>query len=501
MAEKMKILLAASEVVPFAKTGGLADVAGALPKALTALGHDVRVILPKYKAVDDKKFSLKTVIEKMDVPVGEMLYACKVKSSVIPNTSIPVYFIEENSFFNRDELYRTKAGDFPDNLERFTLYSRGVLELVKRLNWQPDVIHCNDWQTALIPTYIKTLYWTDPFYKDIATIFTIHNLAYQGVFHRESLRVTGLGWDVFTPDKLEFWGQINLMKAGLVYSDILNTVSQQYSKEIQTGDEYGRGLEGVLKYRSNDLFGIVNGIDYEEWSPSVDTVLAPNHYSASSISKKAVIKKMLTEKVGLPFQEKVPVLGLISRLDDQKGLDLIAAITKDLMKLDLQLVILGTGEQKYHDLFTQLKKDYPAKAGVTLGFFNDLAHFIYGGSDFFLMPSRFEPCGLGQLISLSYGTIPIVRKTGGLADTITEFNPKTGKGNGFVFSEYDPKALLATVQRGLAVYKNASQWTSLVKAAMQNDFSWKVSAQKYADLYQKAINKRRHPQAAPKHDK
>jgi starch synthase len=484
----MKILISASEVVPFAKTGGLADVAGSLPKAFLSLGHDIRVILPKYKSVDEKKFNLKKVAD-ISVNIKDKETKGAIFKTFLPGTKVIVYLVGNDDYYNRDNLYRDKDKDYEDNVERFTFYSKAVLELLKEIEWQPDVIHCNDWQTGLIPLYLKTIYKDDAFYNKIATIFTIHNLAYQGVFPKDAIEIAGLPWDVFVPEGVEFWGNVNFMKAGLVYSDILNTVSERYSLEIQTADDFGRGLEGVLRYRRDDLYGIINGVDYDEWNPEKDELITTN-YSLATIRLKSKNKEALIKENGLPFVKNIPLIGLISRFDDQKGLNIIAEVIEDIMNLDIKFILLGTGDKKYHNMFEDIKKRYPEKIGLNLKFDNKLAHMIYASSDFFLMPSRFEPCGLGQLISFKYGTIPIVRATGGLYDTVEDFDANTNKGTGFVFSGYTGKDLLQTIKRALEVYGNKKSYAKLIINAMTQDFSWENSAKKYINLFQKAIEKK-----------
>lgn len=480
MNKNLKILFAVSEAVPFAKTGGLADVAGALPKALFNLGCEVKAVMPKYKIIDDKKYNLKKVA---DLPGGGVL-----KYTVLQNSAIGFYFIENDAYFNRNELYSTKGGDYPDNAERFIYFNKSVLEMLKIIEFKPDCIHCNDWQTGLIPVYLKLLREKDGFYKNIGLLLTIHNMAYQGIFPKETMDLSGLPWDLFTMDKLEYWDHLNFMKAGLVYADVINTVSETYSKEIQSSSEFGMGLEGVLENRGNDVYGIINGVDYDEWSPVSDKEI-PINYDLISIGKKIELKKTLLIKSDMPFDTDVAAIGMISRLADQKGFDILAGIIEELVNLKLQLVILGTGDAAYHNLLEKLEEKYPHKVSINLKFDNKLAHLIYAGSDLFLMPSRYEPCGLGQLISFKYGTVPIVRATGGLADTVKNYNPKTGTGNGFVFSEYSSKLLLATVKNAIEIFKNKRIWAKLIINGMNMDFSWNTSAKKYVDLYQKAIIK------------
>ncbi len=490
---KLKILMVTPEAVPFAKTGGLADVAGALPKALSKLGHQVRVILPKYKMVDEVAFKLQEVdADFPEIRLGEKKGKIRLSSCQLSDSEIEYLFLVNDDYYNRDELYRDKntGFDYIDNDERFILFCRGTLEVLKALDWRPDIIHGNDWQSALIPAYLKTIYAGDPFFGGTATVFSVHNIAYQGNFHKDSFTKVGVAKDLFYPTSpFEFWGNVNFLKIGISYADILSTVSERYAVEIQSSSEFGFGLEGVLRTRNLDLHGIVNGIDYEEWSPEKDKLI-PFHYSREDISGKAKNKKALLEKCNLPKTRKnVPLIGIISRLADQKGFDILAQASDQLLSLDLQMVILGTGDEKYHKLFRKMAKRYPRKISVNLRFDNALAHLIEAGADMFLMPSRYEPCGLNQLYSLKYGTVPVVRETGGLADTIQDYHPDTGEGTGFVFKSYDSDELLEGIKRAVQIYQNKELWTQLMKNGMQKDFSWETSAKKYEALYRKALEK------------
>lgn len=450
----MKVLLCSSEVVPYAKTGGLADVAGSLPLYLKKLKVDIRVAMPKYSCVKAAGWQAK---------MGK---------------DILVYFVENKGYFARPNLYGTPAGDYQDNLDRFSFFCRAVLELLKKENFRPDLIHCNDWQSALIPVYLKTIYKDDPFFKDTKTIFTIHNMAYQGIFSKSEYPKIGISWEYFNIDGLEFYDQVNLMKGGLVFSDFITTVSPTYSKEIQT-PEFGCKLEGILSKRKNNLFGILNGIDYDEWNPQTDKELA-RKYSARLSTDKVYNKVALQKELGLPVNPDVPLLGVVGRLAGQKGFDILAEKIDEICSMDLQFVLLGTGEEMYRKIMQDIAKKYPGKTSINIKFDNTLAKKIYASSDMFLMPSRYEPCGLGQLISLRYGTIPVVRKTGGLADTITE-------DNGFVFEKYSSDELFRAIKRGLDAYKNRKEWQAMVKRAMEYDFSWGNSAKEYVKLYKKVI--------------
>lgn len=459
----MKIAICASEVVPFAKTGGLADVAGALPIALEHLGQEVVVIMPGYKAVQNVK----------NIKVSRL--NDKTSYSVI-GKNVKVYFIENDKYFNRDGLYGDKNGDHPDNLDRFSYYCKEGLNLLKEINFKPDVIHCHDWQAGLIPVYLKTTYCQDAFYKNIRTMFTIHNIGYQGLFPRQEFPKLGLDWSLFTMDTLEFYDKINILKGGLIFSDLITTVSSAYSKEIQT-KEFGFGLESILLKRKESVFGILNGLDYSVWDPATDKFIAKN-YSLKTAADKGKCKEDLQKASNLPVKKDIPLFGIVSRLAEQKGFDLIAADMDKICKMKLQLVILGTGDLKYHQLLEGIVKKYPKVISLSLKFDDCLAHKIYAGSDIFLMPSKYEPCGLGQLISLKYGTIPLVFRTGGLADTVN-------KDNGFIFDKYDAGVLLKTIKKSIEVFNDDKKWSGLMLKAMKCDFSWEESARKYIELYGK----------------
>jgi starch synthase len=484
---KRRVLLVASEAVPFVKTGGLADVAGALPRVLMKLGCEVALVLPKYKSISPEKFKLKLEIKGMTVPMGMGDMTADVLSTRLGATHGTVYFIQNDRYFDREGLYGTAEGDYPDNAERFAFFSRAVLEMLKALKWYPEVLHLNDWQAGLVSPYLKTLYKDDPQLGPIRSLFTIHNMAYQGLFPKYVLPMTGLGWEEFQHEKLEFYDQINYLKAGLVYSDALSTVSERYAQEIQT-DDFGHGLQGVLGTRADSLYGILNGIDYDEWNPATDKEI-PAQYTLKNHEKKAESKKKMAAELGLPFNPKIPVIGLVSRLVDQKGLDLIAEIIESFLALDLQFAVLGTGEPRYHTLLEDLQQKYPSKLAVALKFDQRLSKLFYAGSDMFLMPSRFEPCGLGQMIAMKYGTVPIVRKTGGLADTVENLSPDGKRGTGFTFDRYLGDELMFAVKRALGAFHQPKLWKELVQRAMKQDFSWDVSAVKYLELYGKILKK------------
>jgi len=455
----MKIVMCASEVVPFAKTGGLADVAGALPLALEKLNHEVIIIMPKYKSI-----------------------SCPGEYATL-GENIKVYFIENDAYFNRPGLYGEKAGDYPDNLDRFSFFSRKALDLLKKINYKPDCIHCHDWQTSLIPVYLKTIYKNKPFYKKIKTILTVHNIGYQGIFNKEEFPKLGLDWSLFNMEALEFYNKINILKGGIIFSDVINTVSPAYSQEMMT-KEQGFGLEGVLQKNKDKLFGILNGLDYDLWDPAKDNFIAKK-YSSDSLRDKMINKAALQKECKLPLKENIPIFGFVGRLAEQKGIDLIEQVVEKIYQLSIQLVILGTGDLKYHVLLEQIASKYPEQIRLYLKFDDPLAHRIYSGCDVFLMPSRYEPCGLGQMISFKYGTAVVARKTGGLADTVVNFNPLKDEGNGFVFQNPTHEGLLEAMLRAVLAYQDKKKWQALMLRCSQLDFSWQESAKRYIELYQK----------------
>jgi starch synthase len=488
--KKLKILIVAAEVAPFAKVGGLADVAGALPKSLKDLGHDVRVVMPCYKMIEDNpKYAVKDLISPFSVPIHEGYTEMASVRQTFIGEDIPVYLIAHDRWF-KDATESKKV--YSLSPEPYVFFDRSVIEFVSHLDpaWTPDIIHCNDWHTGLVPVYLQQFYTESPVWKNTAKVFTIHNLAYQGDFGYEMMAYAGLPDTLFTFDKLEFYGRMNFMKGGLIFSDMVNTVSKTYAHEIQT-PEYGCRLEGLLQYLDSEgrLTGIVNGIDYKEYDPAADSRI-PFPFDAENISGKAKCRRELQKECGLPNSDASAVIGIVSRLADQKGFDLIYEIAEKLMKMPVQLILLGTGDARYEQFFADLEKRFPKKVKANIGFDANLAQKIYAGCDMFLMPSRFEPCGLGQLMSLRYGTIPVVRATGGLADTIVPFHANTLKGNGFVFTDYSSDALIKTIEEAVSVYKQKDQWKALVHNAMISDFSWDNSAKRYVELYQTAQSSR-----------
>jgi starch synthase len=477
----MHIAFVASEGVPFSKTGGLADVVGALPRALATLGHQVSVYLPRYRQT--KLAESSTVVRSITVPFDDKYRF----ASVIAGGSqggIRFYFIEYPEFFDREALYGTPAGDYPDNAERFALFSRAVLEASKILG-VPNVFHCHDWQSALVPVLLRTVYAEDPAFSDAATVFTIHNMGYQGLFPPEVLPLLMLPWDLFTMSKMEFFGQVNFLKGALTYADFITTVSRKYSQEIQTA-EYGFGLEGVLRGRASTVTGILNGVDYDEWSPQTDKFIIA-HYSSEDLSGKAKCKQDLLATFGMAKADpKLPTIGIVSRFAAQKGFDLISQIMDRLAREEMIVVALGAGDKSYEEMFTRLNKQFPNKIAVKVAYDNAIAHKIEAGSDMFLMPSRYEPCGLNQIYSLKYGTVPIVRATGGLDDTIEPWDARTGKGTGFKFTEYNGESLLLTIKQALQAFRDQTSWQALMRNGMNKDFSWNASAREYVKVYEKA---------------
>jgi starch synthase len=480
----LKILVLAAEVVPFAKTGGLADVAGALPKALKELGHDVRVAMPGYGFIDREKFKLNTKVAQLAVPMNGATEQASILEGRIGET-VPVYFVNNSKYYDRDGIYM-----YNDDADRFVFFCRAAMEMVKALNWIPDILHCNDWHTAIIPNWLQTIYRDDPFFEKTIVVYTIHNLAYQGVFGRRVLEIAGIeNYQGMLPPALSSENQVNMMGRGIFFADVINTVSETYAQEILTPD-YGEGFDWLLKERRDRLYGILNGLDYEVNNPATDPHI-DQHYDLNDPELKLQNKLALQREAGLTPNAHTPLIGMISRLSDQKGFDLIGQVIEAMMaNLNFQFILLGTGAEYYHQLFSNIKQRYPDRAAVHLTFNSALAQKIYAGSDMFLMPSRFEPCGLGQLLALRYGSIPIVRETGGLKDTVTNFDPRTHNGNGFTFEKYDAMAMYTSIVRAVETYQYTDVWRTLIQRAMSADFSWKHSAAKYVELYRKAITNR-----------
>jgi starch synthase len=480
------VLLIGSEARPFAKTGGLADVLGALPPALARLGWDATAALPRYRGV-----AAGTVLDTFPVTVDG--YTRDVTFHETPMADgARALLIDCPDLYNRDSLYDVGGVDYADNARRFALLSRAALEFVARRGAGPDVVHAHDWQAGLAPVYLKTLYATHPVLGGTPNVFTIHNLAYQGLFEPDWLPRLDLPRSLFTMDQLEYWGKISLMKGGIVNADLITTVSPRYAEEIRT-PELGFGFDGLLRRRADDLVGILNGIDIREWDPSRDRFL-PTPYDARDLAGKADAKAAVLTRYGLPADARTrdrPLIGMISRMVDQKGFDLVAALTDELPRLDATFVVLGSGEVRYQDLWMHLATTHRDRIGAHVGFDEGLAHLIEGGADMFLMPSRFEPCGLNQMYSLRYGTVPIVRAVGGLADTVRDYSPRDPTSNGFVFHEYRPEVLLDALQRALTLFADRKRWRALQIAGMLVDHSWDVSAREYVRIYERAMAARR----------
>ena len=496
----LRILMASPEAVPFVKTGGLADVVGALPHSLAKMGHIVKVVMPLYSAIDQSKYKLHPV----KFPDGEHYinladtdHRLEALTTTDQESGVQFIFIRNDYYFDRDGIYLDKSTgeDFPDNDERYAFFARAVLELTEAIGFQPDILHLHDWQSAMIGGYLRTLYADEQFFENTRTIFTIHNIGYQGHFPKDTFLKLGLDKSYYTPGSpFEYWGHINYLKVGITTSDIITTVSETYAQEIQSSNEMGFGMEGILFYLRDSLFGVLNGVDYDIWSPEKDSLI-PFNFSINNVSNKQKNKQALLKMAGLDSGSlDKPLIGVISRLADQKGFDLIEQIADDLFALDIQMVLLGTGDSKYHALFEALEQMHHQKLKAFLAFDNKLAHLIEAGANMFLMPSLYEPCGLNQMYSLKYGTVPIVRKTGGLADTVIDFNENPDQGNGFVFEEYQPEKLMTAIQRALIAYNDQKIWQNIVLRGMRADHSWDASANKYEYIYKHALSQ-------PKSDK
>lgn len=475
----MKILMASSEVFPLAKTGGLADVVGSLSVALSRLAAEVALVMPAYRTILEGKSRIEDTGLEVEVSLGSRTEKGRVLKLRFQD-ALNCYLIRADQYFSRDGLYGTAQGDYPDNAERFTFFSKAVLDLARKTApW--EIIHCHDWQTALIPVIKKLQPDPCPEIAESKTVLTIHNLGYQGNFSPAEWELLNLDWKYFIPRYLEFYGNFSILKGGILFADALTTVSKKYAQEIRT-PEYGFGLDGVICERVNGLHGILNGADYGEWNPKSDSYIKKK-YTPRDLRGKAICKKDLQASYSLPLNGSVPLIGMATRLIDQKGLDILEEVVEELLELDLQMVILGSGEERYQELFARLPTSHPEKIGVRISYDHPLAHKTEAGADLFLMPSKYEPCGLSQIYSLKYGTIPIVRATGGLDDTVEDYNPLTGAGNGFKFRSYSGPALLETVKRALAVYNHKKAWRKLIENAMACDFSWKRSAADYLSLY------------------
>ncbi len=484
----MRILMVTPEANPFARSGGLAEVIASLAAALSGLGHEVKVVMPLYRQVREAGHPFSFTGHTLSIPLSWKALPAEIYQTEL-NSRLTYYLISQDALFNREGLYGTEYGDFEDNAERFIFFSRAVVEMMEALELDLDICHCQEWQTGLVPVYLRTLYKDKPGFQRLPVLYTVHNVGYQGVFSSYDLPLTGLGWELFSPKALEFYGKINFMKGGLIFADLLSTVSKKYREEILT-PEHGFGLEGVLQERAPELFGIVEGVDYQRWDPANDPHIAAP-YDRNHLEGKNACKKALLQFFQLDLPEERPLLGMTTRLFERKGIDLVENILDDLMQLGVGFVLQGTGEERHHFLLQEIGQRHPGRIGLFIGYSEELAHQIIAGVDLFLMPSRYEPCGLDQLYCLRYGTIPLVRATGGLDETIQTYDPKTGEGNGFKFSGYTPAELLGAVQQALSLYTDREVWRKLMQNNMQLNFSWDLVAPKYVDLYERAQEKRR----------
>jgi len=497
----MNIILASSEVVPFAKTGGLADVCGALPQQLEQLGHQVTVLMPGYRSVTYGDFDIQKTGIELEIPIGNQLVPGELLVTTFPKSKVKVYLVANDDYFDRESLYGEKGTDYEDNAQRFIFFGRAVLEAVRLLDLQPDIIHCNDWQTGLIPALLKAEYDSNPRYEQIASLITIHNLAYQGAFASNAMTLTGLDWKYFNHLQMEFFDKLNLLKTGIVFADSINTVSPTYAQEIQNADQ-GCGLQGVLQDRADVLSGILNGIDTTQWNPATDDLIPANFPADDWPQGKAVCKKHLQEFFGLEQNSNTPLVGIVGRLATQKGWSLILQVMqKWLETTDVQWVVLGTGAPEFHTALTSLYQNHPHKLGLQLGFSNELAHQIEAGADMFVMPSEYEPCGLNQMYSMAYGTVPVVRRTGGLADTVVDASLETianDTANGFSFEGFTATELEQALSRAVEMYRHDKEnWNKLVNAGIQRDWSWAVSAKAYESLYLQTIERKLGDSTAP----
>ena len=483
----MNILFATTEAVPFCKTGGLGDVSGSLPVELARLGHEPVVILPGFRQALASGRPIEPTGVHFEVPIGRKMVPGTFLRSSLPGGQVPVYLVQQDAYFDRPELYWENGRDYKDNCERFVFFCRATLEAIKLLDLHTELVHCHDWPTGLIPAYLKTELSGVPPYDSLASTYTIHNIAYQGNFWHWDMELTGIDWKYFNWRQMEFFGNLNFMKTGLSFADTLSTVSPRYAQEIQTSP-LGCGMEGILQFRRNDLFGILNGVDYSVWNPATDSHLNGHNYTPETfVEGKRACKESLQRELGLPQVADQPLVAMIGRLTDQKGFDLVASLINQWVPTsDIQWVLLGTGELKYHQLLSDLAAQYPSKVAVRLEFSDVLAHRIEAGADILLMPSRYEPSGLNQLYSLKYGTVPVVHATGGLADTITNLTDQTlaaGRANGFSFDQYTVGAFAATLERACQTRANQDVWRQLVRTGMQQDWSWRKSAEQYGRLY------------------
>jgi starch synthase len=489
----LNILFATTEAEPFARTGGLGDVCGALPGELSRLGHNVSVILPAFRQVRSAGIPIEPVGVSVRVPIGQKQVEGHILRSRMPGSDVPAYFVEQADYYDRPQLYREEGEDYKDNCERFVFFCRAALEAIPLLGLDVDIVHCHDWCTGLIPAYLKTLYSNRRGWRSLASVLTIHNLAYQGNFWHWDMALTGLDWKHFNWRQMEFYGNLSFLKTGIVFADMLSTVSPTYAREIMSVP-LGCGMEGALQHRADDLVGIINGVNYSEWNPEVDRYLGENRYSAASFATgKAACKADLQRRLDLPQRPDVPLIVAIGRLVDQKGFDLLVRVMRHWTEqVDVQWAILGTGEPKYHQVLAALAQEHPQRVAVRLEFSDELAHRMEAGADIFAMPSQYEPCGLNQLYSLKYGTVPVVRATGGLADTVvdaTEQSLADGTATGFSFDDYTSLELAGALERACRAYADPVVWSQLIETGMRQDWSWSQSADQYGVLYERTLHR------------
>jgi starch synthase len=492
----VKVVFATTEAVPFAKTGGLGDVCGSLPQELAKLGHEVTVVMPAFRQALECGRPIERMGVSFEVPIGRKMVGGTFLRSTLPGGEVPVYLVEHNAYYDRPELYCERGKDYKDNCERFAFFARAVLEAIAGLDLGTELVHAHDWTSALVPAYLKTEYCGVPPFDSLASVMTIHNIAYQGSFWHWDMELTGIDWKYFNWRQMEFYGNLNFLKSGIAFADMVSTVSPRYAREIQS-PPLSCSLEGILSHRRSDLVGIINGVDYGVWNPETDPHLNGHNYGVQNVADgKRSCKAALQQEMGLPVVEGQPLVAMVGRMADQKGFDLVAEVIRQWAESSpIQWVILGTGDPKYQDLLTSLAYRHPDRVAVRIGFSNELAHRIEAGADIFLMPSRFEPCGLNQLYSLKYGTVPVVHATGGLADTITNLTDETlaaGTANGFSFNDYTPAALAGTLSWACETFHNRPVWEQLVRTGMQQDWSWTNSAREYSRLYEHAFARRSH---------
>ncbi|MCA9085689.1 MAG: glycogen synthase GlgA [Planctomycetaceae bacterium] len=493
--DRLRIVMASSEAVPFSKTGGLADVSTALSKALSGFGHDVTLVIPDYRKIRQKKQEVLPAVTdtglRFALTIGEHRIPGSVNWTMLPDCSVRVLLVQ-SEYFDRPQIYMENGQGYEDNSERFCFFSRAVLEICQQMVLRPDILHCNDWQTGLIPALLNTQFSGRPGFENAASVMTLHNMAFQGRFPWNKLPITAMDARYFNMHHMETWGDVNLLKTGIAFADQITTVSPTYAHEVCT-PLGGEGLDALLSHRGSDLVGILNGIDTDVWNPATDPLI-PANYSLNALTPgKPLCKSYLQKHIGLPCRENVPLLGMVSRMSDQKGFDLIAECANRLLFHDIQMVFLGTGEGRYEDYLQYLSQQHPGKVAAHIGFDESLAHQIEAGSDIFLMPSRFEPCGLNQMYSLAYGTLPLVRKVGGLADSVVHSSPENirdGKATGFVFDEYDSRGLAQTVEYAIDLYRQPQVWKKIMSTAMAIDWSWSRSAKAYVQTYHRARERR-----------